>query len=98
MIAIDLETETLIPLNEAPAHIPSRPHIASVYRWAGRRRNPLDTVRVGGRRFTSREAINRFIERCTANDASPGQPPSSLSTARERENQRIDRELAAAGI
>ena len=62
---IDLSNETVIPLAKAAKHIPGRPHVATLYRWAGREQNGLETVRIGGRIFTSVQAIERFAVRCT---------------------------------
>jgi len=61
------DTERLIPLKEAPNFLPKRSgkkvHYSTLYRWAtkGARGRILETVMVGGVRFTSIEAINRFI-------------------------------------
>jgi hypothetical protein len=58
-------------LREVPKHVPSRipgkrlSH-ATVWRWALRPNNPLETFCTPGGRFTSIEAIDRFIERCSA--------------------------------
>jgi hypothetical protein len=60
---IDMSAEDLILLKESPAHVPGRrPHIATVYRWAFS--GQLETLKIGGRLYTSREAIGRFIDRC----------------------------------
>ncbi len=92
---IDLQSERLIAIKEIPRHVPGRPHIATCYRWIQHRLNPLETVRVGGRRFTSVEAISRFIQRCTDPNATR---PAKLSKRRQREIDKAERELQAAGI
>ena len=72
-MSIDFETERCIPIGEAPKNIPGRPSLASVYRWMTdgvRGGVRLESIVVGGQRFTSIEAIGRFIERTTRN--SPG--------------------------
>jgi hypothetical protein len=100
-MSIDIHTETIIPIAEAPKHFPGRPNVSSVYRWFGKgsRGARLETIVVGAKRFTSIEAIQRFIERTTAN--SPGaSSPAPRPTTRQREAaiRRAERELAKAGI
>ena len=59
----DVHGESLVPINDASEITPGRPHLATVYRWftkGVRGGIKLETVLVGGRRFTSREAIQRF--------------------------------------
>lgn len=70
-----LENETLIALTDACKLLPSRNgkriHYSTVYRWAtkGARGRVLETILVGGIRYTSREALQRF--------QSPHRPPAS---------------------
>lgn len=65
-----LDDETLIPLSDAP--VPGSPNPAKLARWArfGVRGTKLETVVVGGRRYTSPAAVRRFIERLNASEAS----------------------------
>ena len=61
---IDVATETIITLGEACRAVP--PHgvsTATMARWIQRgvRGAKLATVIIGGRRYTSREAIARFV-------------------------------------
>lgn len=100
-MSIDIHTERIIPINQAPKHFPGRPNVSSVYRWFGKgsRGARLETIVVGAKRYTSIEAIERFIERTTAN--SPGAvAPLSRPTSRQREAaiRKAERELAKAGI
>lgn len=67
---IDHENERVIPLRDVPKFVPSRCSgkrlsYATVWRWALRRDNPLETICTPGGRFTSIEAIGRFLERCS---------------------------------
>lgn len=98
---IDIQDESLIPLSEAPQYIPGRPNISTLYRWfqRGARGTRLETVVVGNKRFTSHEAIQRFVERTTANSPGAVAPPSR-PTNRQREAaiRKAERELAEAGI
>jgi len=92
-MAIDIATETIIPIQQAPKHIPGRPHISTVYRWIQRRENALDVVRYGSKVFTSLEAIARFG---VQNNSPAAQVPPSRHRAKRV--AAIDRELIAAGI
>ena len=67
-MALDLSQEHLVTLTEAGRIIPGSPHFSTLWRWyqRGIRGARLETVIVGGRRFTSHEAIARFIARTTA--------------------------------
>jgi Protein of unknown function (DUF1580) len=72
---IDIANEHLCRLVDAPMEIPSKPHISTVVRWTrqGVKGVRLETVVIGGRRFTSLEAIQRFIQArnvCDVHEAS----------------------------
>jgi hypothetical protein len=62
---MNIDHEYALTLAQAAREIPGRPHVGTVVRWAARgiKGFKLETVVVGGRRFTSREAISRFVER-----------------------------------
>lgn len=65
---IDL-SEDLISLIEASKILPGRPHISTLFRLAsprGLRGVRLETLLVGGRRWTSRQALARFVAASTA--------------------------------
>lgn len=101
MIAID--DEELLTLSEATKRLPhgragKSVHVATLHRWAslgGLQGVRLETVKIGGMRYTSAEALERFIERCT----NPGITRASRTTrARERQIKQAEVELAEAGI
>ena len=96
----DIHTENLIPVKDIPRHAPGRPHIATGWRWIKRgcRGVRLETVLVGGRRFTSTEAIARFVEATTA--AADGTYPvtSATTAAARRSHEQAERELDGDGI
>ncbi len=75
---LDIEEERLIPLKEAAQHLPrrngKRTHYSTVFRWAtkGARGRKLDTVLIGGMRYTSMEALHRFTTATTAVDLEAG--------------------------
>ena len=99
---IDIENERVIPIREAPKHIPGRPSLASVYRWMTdgvRGGVRLESIVVGGQRFTSLEAIGRFIRATTANSPGASAPvPRPTSRQREAAIRKAERELRAAGV
>lgn len=76
-MTIDIETERTISLTEAAKSLPGRPHVSTLWRWVreGRRGVRLETVAVGGRRFTSREALRRFVDRVSASHDSEFSSP-----------------------
>jgi len=94
---LDLTDETVVPINQAPKHYPyGRPNLSTVYRHIGRgvRGTRLETFVAGGRRFTTIEALRRFVERTTANSPGASLPPSRLtSRQRERTIDRAEREF-----
>jgi hypothetical protein len=95
-MAIDLEAESILSLTAAAKSLPGRPHISTTIRWykAGVRGVKLETILLGGKRFTSREALQRFADRLTAADA--GDVPPRLSHARRQQKQRAKAHLDEA--
>lgn len=82
----NLFAETPVPFSEVARHIPGRPHVSTLHRWRldGVRGAKLETFLVGGRRFTTKEAIGRFLGHL--NGTAP----------RPTERQERDRELRVA--
>lgn len=98
-MSIDISAESLLTVAEAAKTLPGRPHVATVWRWIykGCRGVKLATICVGGRRFTSKEALERFVEASTA--VANGEPvPARTAKQRQRAIEQAERELAAAGI
>jgi hypothetical protein len=62
----------------------------------------LEALRLGGRWITSREAVERFTARLTAaalgDTSNVGAPPNRTTRQRQRELDRVDRELTQAGF
>lgn len=81
---INPNTEQLVTL--ARAKIPGNPAIATRWRWAGKgaRGVKLETLIIGGQRYTSVEAVARFIaalnESGTVPD--PGIPAADAANAK----------------
>lgn len=96
----DLTKEVLLKLNEARSEFPGgkRLSLATLHRWRlpGIRGVRLETVLIGGMRYTSREAIARFIAAQNAADA-----PVSLEitpSQRRRQSEAARDELRKAGV
>lgn len=93
---IDISHETLLTMAEASALLPGRPSLCALWRWRSRgvRGRKLETIIVGGRPYTSIEAIARFARHEGGTDELPVRTPA----ARERAIRKADRELADDGI
>jgi hypothetical protein len=95
---ISLE-ETLISLTEAARRLPGRPHASTLWRWHARgiKGVHLETLAIAGRRYTSTQALDRFVAATTY--AATGQP-TPLRTLRQRERDQVlaEKELRQAGI
>ncbi|MEZ6070951.1 MAG: DUF1580 domain-containing protein [Pirellulales bacterium] len=93
-MAIDISKETPITLSVAARRLPrrrrgKRPHVSTLHRWGttGLRGVRLETIRVGGSRCTSMQALQRFFD---ALDDAPQQPTTQSPT-------RIQRDASSAG-
>jgi hypothetical protein len=96
-VPIDIVNEQLVSLAEASKLVPGRPHISSIFRWMGNgvRGVKLESCLLGGRRYTSVEALERFAARTTA--AAEGHSlPTRTSKQREQAIQKAERELGVA--
>jgi len=92
-----LLVEDMISLAEAARRLPGKPHPATISRWQrhGLKGKKLETVVVGGRRYTSVEALSRFIDATTR--ARETEPPALAVVAAivgERTTAHVDRDLA----
>ena len=79
---------------------PGRPHAGTVYRWHSRGVSgiKLQTIRIGGRRYTNRAWLEEFFEAVTrASDASVN-PHDKLADKREAEIRAAEDDLSAAGF
>ena len=56
-MSIDIQSETTCTITEAAKRFPGRPHVATVWRYVhhGVHGQRLETIKVGGKRFTSHE-------------------------------------------
>jgi uncharacterized protein DUF1580 len=95
----DILSEEMVTLTAAAKLIPGRPHISTIWRWRkqGCRGIRLETAVVGGRPYTSREAIVRFIKATT--EACDGViADRTPSHRRQKQIEAAEKELDAAGI
>lgn len=62
---LDLLTEDTITLNEACKELPGNPHVSTLWRWKDRGVDgvKLETIKIGTKHFTSRQALTRFLEK-----------------------------------
>lgn len=95
-MAIDLSAETPLTIAEAAAIIPGSPSLASVWRWVlkGVRGNRLESLMIAGRRFTTHEAIDRFIARSNVEPSAP----TVVTKSRRKEIAQAERFCESAGI
>jgi len=93
-MSIDIHSDSLLTISQAAKSLPMRPNVSTVWRWIQRgvRGVTLDSVVVGGRRYTSKEALQSFVERSTA--AADGKAmPVRTSRQREREITAAERDF-----
>ncbi len=86
--------EGLVPLDQAANLLPHRVHISTIFRWQSRGVSgvKLQTVRIGGRRYVSREALQRFATESTS-AARTEQAKSELPATRRRNIDAAERKL-----
>lgn len=96
---IDTAKEILLSFSDLSSRLPRRPHTSTLHRWRlrGVRGVKLETILIGGRRYTSHEALERFFAATTA-AASGETPPIRTPKQRDRAVAEAERELHEAGI
>jgi len=93
-MSIDIHSDSLLTISQAAKSLPTRPNVSTVWRWIQRgvRGVTLDSVVIGGRRLTSKEALQSFVERSTA--ATDGETPRTrTSRERDRDIEQAEREF-----
>ncbi len=97
---VNVANESLLTLAQARSEFPGRERqgLATLHRWRlkGVRGVRLETILIGGLRYTSREAIERFIT--TQNAADAPVLPGITATQRRRQAEAAQRALQDAGI
>ena len=75
---IDIASERPIPLTQATIHLPRRRRgrkaaVSTLHRWAtrGLRGVVLETIRIGGTKCTSLQALQRFFDNLSAAHTAP---------------------------
>lgn len=98
-MAIDCDSETILSFNEARTAFPGgkRLSLATLHRWRlhGVRGIRLETALIGGSRYTSAEAISRFIA-AQNRDETPA--PQFTPSQRQRMSEAARKELAKIGV
>lgn len=98
-MSIDVHSEKLLTLTECRDAFPGgkRLALATIHRWRlhGVRGVRLETILVGGMRYTSHEAISRFIAAQNADETST---PSITPAQRKRQALNAQSELVKAGV
>lgn len=94
---INLTSESLLSFAEAAKRLPSRPNLSTLHRWrfAGVRGVKLETCLIGGKRYTSIEALERFS--CRLTDGELPHASRTLSTSR-RAIKDAESRLDSAGV
>ena len=94
---IDHKLENLVKFQRAGKVIPGNPALCTLHRWRmhGVRGTKLETLLVGGIRYTSEEAIARFIA-----EQNRDEQPAPAITPKQRRTQAeaANRVLQDAGI
>lgn len=75
--------------------------VPTPWRWSNRgvKGVVLETFSIGGRRYTTQEAFQRFVERSTAAaQGVPSSPATRTNRQREAAIKRAEAELARAGV
>ena len=100
---IDIVNEQMIPLSKIPAwcekHLGNRVNRSTVHRWRlrGARGSTLETVLIGGRRYSSLEALLRFFDSTTAAEDGVDSPQLNAHQ-RKREIEEAEAYLKSEGI
>jgi hypothetical protein len=93
-VGVDIYSEQLLSLTDAAKSLPGRPAASTIFRWRlrGVRGVKLETCLIGGRRYTSMEALERFSAATTA--SADGQPlPVRTPSQRQLAIKRAEQEL-----
>jgi hypothetical protein len=84
-----VQNQQLLTLRQASKQIPSRPHVATLWRWVnkGCRGIRLESWLIGGLRYTSEEAIEKFF-------AQTNSKPVTSTAGRQKEIAAAEQALA----
>lgn len=93
---IDFTIEEPIPITSASSHIPTRPALSTTWRYVlkGVRGRKLESGMIGGRRYTTRQAIARFVA-----PKEEEMPPITVSRSqRHRQSEAAVKALVDRGL
>jgi hypothetical protein len=100
-VIVDSMSDELIPLAQVAKFLPpglKHLHASTAARWAlrgvGNPRVRIETLKIGGRRYVTRAAVDRFVARLTGGEA----VAAAASAVRQSEHQRAEREMDEEGI
>lgn len=64
---IDYQNESILTFSQAARSLPGTTHISTIHRWRlrGIRGVKLESCLIGGNRYTSKEALHRFVNATT---------------------------------
>lgn len=103
---INIKTERLIPLREVPqlGILPprrsgSRLNVSTIYRWAlhGQRGIKLESLKIGGQRVTSLNALQTFCSALAGNEEVTPNPITKQSASLKRSKE-VEAKLDQLGI
>jgi hypothetical protein len=102
---IDISTETLLTMGQAagvrpPGRLGRPTHAATVYRWISRglRGVRLESIRLGGTLYTSREALQRFAESLTCRATADGENVNSRAAQSHADAAAVEDTLDQLGL
>ncbi len=98
-IDIDILKEKLLTLEQAARFFPGRVAPSTIWRWhrKGVRGVRLETIVIGGKRFTSAQALERFAAASTAASEPSSITDVAVATAQGRDPS-TTRRLKAVGL
>ena len=93
---IDISSEKLLTLAEAAAILPGRPSLCTLWRWRirGVKGRKLESIAVGGKTYTSVEALQGFAVQYGGDNV----PRIRTPKQRERDILRAEKYLRDAGV
>src|SRR5271163_2432018 len=99
-MAIDFGNERLLTFREASSLLPGRPHVSTFHRWRQRGIGGvrLETTRIGGKRFVTLSALQRFVSALSDPAASGQDEPHPLAKTQETSAARADAFLEKEGV
>lgn len=89
-MAIDIQSDRILTFQEAARSLPGTPHLSTLHRWRlkGIRGVRLKSCLIGGKRYTSREALQQFVDATSAATDRRISPPQMPLTIRARPHDR----------